>query len=426
MSVETERGTGLEREGIRAARVFWNLFTPALYEEAISRREGVISADGPLVCRTGEHTGRSPNDKFIVREPSSDEHIAWGGPNRPMCEAAVRRAAARPARLARRARRCSCRSVSPAPTRATACRSVSSPSTRGTACSRAICSSTAIRPTSDQRPLTIVDSPSFKADPRASRHQLGSRRRAELREAPGAHCRDQLCRRDQEVGLQHAELPAAARRRAADALLGERRRRRRRRRCSSACRAPARRRCRAIRSRGLIGDDEHGWSDHGVFNFEGGCYAKTIRLSPDAEPEIFATTRRFGTVLENVVVDPVYAASGSRRRSLDRKHPRGVSDLVHRQRRAVGAGRTPAQHHHAHGGRVRRAAADRAAVARRGDVSLPLGLHREGGRYREGRHRAEARPSAPASARRSCRCAPSRYAACSASASPGMTCASGW
>jgi phosphoenolpyruvate carboxykinase (ATP) len=57
--------------------------------------------------------------------------------------------------------------------------------------------------------------------------------------------------------------------------------------------------------RTLIGDDEHGWSDDGIFNFEGGCYAKVINLSREAEPAIYSTTRRFGTILENVVIDPL-------------------------------------------------------------------------------------------------------------------------
>src|SRR3954471_16237535 len=74
----------LDREGIRGAQVLWNLSQAVLCEEAIRRQEGVLASDGPLVCRTGQHTGRSPNDKFLVREPSSEAEIAWGGPNRPM------------------------------------------------------------------------------------------------------------------------------------------------------------------------------------------------------------------------------------------------------------------------------------------------------------------------------------------------------
>ncbi|MBI2496138.1 MAG: phosphoenolpyruvate carboxykinase (ATP), partial [Candidatus Omnitrophica bacterium] len=75
---------GLARHGIRhPGGVFWNLSVPSLYEEALHRREGQLAHGGTLVVRTGQHTGRSPNDKFIVREPSSDEHIWWGTVNRP-------------------------------------------------------------------------------------------------------------------------------------------------------------------------------------------------------------------------------------------------------------------------------------------------------------------------------------------------------
>jgi ATP-dependent phosphoenolpyruvate carboxykinase len=92
--------------------------------------------------------------------------------------------------------------------------------------------------------------------------------------------------------------------------------------------------------RGLIGDDEHGWSDRGVFNFEGGCYAKVIKLSREAEPQIYATTERFGTILENVVIDPSRAPLDLDDASYTENTRGLVSDQLHRQRHSVGAGRS--------------------------------------------------------------------------------------
>jgi phosphoenolpyruvate carboxykinase (ATP) len=87
MSTEVERGLGLEREGIETTAVKWNLSPAALYEEAIRREEGLLAAHGPLACRTGQHTGRSPTDKFVVREPSSEAQIAWNNVNRAITPA---------------------------------------------------------------------------------------------------------------------------------------------------------------------------------------------------------------------------------------------------------------------------------------------------------------------------------------------------
>src|SRR5476651_1539101 len=84
MSTDVDRARGLERDGIQTDRACWNLSTAVLYEEAVRRQEGLIAASGPLACRTGLHTGRSPNDKFIVREPSSETEVAWGAVNRAM------------------------------------------------------------------------------------------------------------------------------------------------------------------------------------------------------------------------------------------------------------------------------------------------------------------------------------------------------
>ena len=83
MTMQVERAHGLEALGIvRSGRVNWNLSPAALYEEAVRRSEASLAADGPLVARTGQHTGRSPNDKFVVREPSSEKHVHWGAVNK--------------------------------------------------------------------------------------------------------------------------------------------------------------------------------------------------------------------------------------------------------------------------------------------------------------------------------------------------------
>src|SRR5438552_6323030 len=87
MSTGVERPRALERHGIDTNLVRWNLSPAGLYEEAVRRKEGMIAAGGPLACKTGQHTGRSPNDKFVVREPSSESQIAWGKVNQPMDQA---------------------------------------------------------------------------------------------------------------------------------------------------------------------------------------------------------------------------------------------------------------------------------------------------------------------------------------------------
>ena len=305
MSTGTERSYGLDRDGIETDRVRWNLSTAALYEQAVRRQEALIAAEGPLACRTGQHTGRSPNDKFIVREPSSEANVAWGKINRPMdaphfdalhrdlvsslkgaelfvldCHAGADPAFRLPIRVINElawhnlfARHLFI--VNPAPEAGTA----------------------------HVPEFTIIDSPSFKADPK--RHGTnsdvviavhfarklvligGTSYAGEMKKSIFTVLNYLLPL--QNVLSMHCSANIGA---AGDVAL------------FFGLSGTGKTTLSSDPERMLIGDDEHGWSDRGVFNFEGGCYAKTIRLSAEAEPQIYATTRRFGTVLENVVVDP--------------------------------------------------------------------------------------------------------------------------
>jgi phosphoenolpyruvate carboxykinase (ATP) len=301
MSTEVEHGRGLDALGIASDRVRWNLIASALYEEAIRRHEGVIAAEGPLACRTGLHTGRSPNDKFVVREPSSEQDVDWGKVNRPMEEAAFD-TLHRDLISSLQGRELFVQDVFAGadPEYRLPVRVVTEFAWHSLFV-RNLFIVDARAPHQPQ--FTVIDSPSFKADPK--RHGTnsdvvvavhfgrklvligGTSYAGEMKKSiftvlnymlPLAGVLSMHCSantgRDGDAALFFGLSGTGKTTLSSDP------------------------------ERMLIGDDEHGWSDRGVFNFEGGCYAKTIRLSAEAEPQIYATTRRFGTVLENVVVDP--------------------------------------------------------------------------------------------------------------------------
>ncbi len=282
-----------------------NLSSAALVEAAIRHDEGLIAADGPLVVRTGRHTGRSPQDKFIVDEPSSTDRIWWGEVNRPISEAHYERLRARLVDYCRDrdlySQQCLI-GADPAHQRRLEVFTE-------TAWASMFARNLFRRPSARERAtfetdFRIICVPSFKADPETEGTRtetailvhlrrmeiliVGTEYAGEIKK--GAFTVMNYLMPDEGVLPMHSSVnvgedgdPAVF-----FGLSGTGK--------TTLSADPLRR---------LIGDDEHGWGPDGLFNFEGGCYAKTIRLSPMYEPDIFATTRRFGTVLENVDLDPV-------------------------------------------------------------------------------------------------------------------------
>jgi phosphoenolpyruvate carboxykinase (ATP) len=297
----------LLQQGIAvSAEEFWNLGTSQLVEHAIRRGEGVLAAEGPLVVETGKHTGRSATDKFIVRDAETESTVWWGKTNKGMTpEHFANLKADFFAALGQKEtlyvadlfggsqpeHRVNVRIINER------------------AWHNLFIRTLLVRPEADELAsfvpeFTIIDLPSFVADP--ARHGCRSETviavnfTEKLILIGGTSYAGEM--KKSVFGILNYKLPM-------EGIMPMH--------CSAnigpngdtavffGLSGTGKTTLSADASRTLIGDDEHGWSDTAVFNFEGGCYAKMIRLSEEAEPEIFATTKRFGTVLENVVIDPV-------------------------------------------------------------------------------------------------------------------------
>ena len=303
-------GHGAEAIGLRnLTSVAWNLDAPVLYEEALRRNEAQLARGGALVATTGTHTGRSPKDKFVVRDATTEGEIWWenNGAITPeqfdtllndfLAHAEGKELFAQDLYGgADPARRVRARVFTELAWHSLFIRNL------------------LIRPdradlSAYVPDLTIIDLPSFQADP--ARHGCrsktviamdltrkivligGSAYAGEMKKSvftylnyvlPGAGVMPMHCSANAALDAQGGSAIFFGLSGTGKTTLSNE------------------------SSRMLIGDDEHGWGPEGIFNFEGGCYAKTIRLSRNAEPEIYATTERFGTVMENVVIDPLTRA----------------------------------------------------------------------------------------------------------------------
>jgi phosphoenolpyruvate carboxykinase (ATP) len=298
---------GLDAQGIATgAEIFWNLTTAPLVEHAVRREEGLLAKDGPLVVRTGKHTGRSAQDRFIVRNSASDNAVWWGKTNKPMDPAAFDRLYEDfLAALGGKEKLFAADLYGGSqPEHRVRMRVINE-----LAWHNLFIRTLLVRPEAhelaDFTPeFTMIDLPSFRADP--ERHGCRSETviavnlEKKLVLIGGTAYAGEM--KKSVFGLLNFLLPPQG-------IMPMH--------CSAnigpkgdtaiffGLSGTGKTTLSADPNRTLIGDDEHGWSDTAVFNFEGGCYAKMIRLSPEAEPEIYATTKRFGTVLENVVMDPV-------------------------------------------------------------------------------------------------------------------------
>ncbi|NDJ59909.1 MAG: phosphoenolpyruvate carboxykinase (ATP) [Chloroflexi bacterium] len=296
---------GLENHGFSdLGKVYWNLSTAALYEHALRNREGQVVHLGPLAVRTGSHTGRSPNDKFIVRDDTTADTVWWGKINRPFA----------PDDFANLHRQMTAY-LQQKDVYVQDCFAGADPRYRlpirvvnQFAWQNLFARIMFIKPTDEERlnhvpQFTVIAAPFFYAKPEIDRTASptfilidftrkmvligGTEYAGEIKKSIFSVLNYMLPR--QSVLSMHCSANYGKDKHDCAIFFG--------------LSGTGKTTLSADPNRTLVGDDEHGWADDGIFNFEGGCYAKVIRLSEEGEPEIYEKTRSFGTVLENVVFD---------------------------------------------------------------------------------------------------------------------------
>src|SRR5262245_6938939 len=295
--------SGLEQHGFRnLKRVHFNWTAAELYEQAVRLGEGKVAKDGPLVVLTGQHTGRSPKDKYFVVEPSSESHIWWE--NNQAIEPAKfdMLFAAMTAYAQNRELYVQDLYGGADPTHRLPVRVITEYAWHSLFIQHLLIEPRAGELQHFKPEFTIVCLPGFAADPKAHGTRSstviavhlakrivligGTSYAGEMKKSVFTILNYLLP--GKRVMSMHASANMG---KSGDTAL------------FFGLSGTGKTTLSADPQRILIGDDEHGWSENGIFNFEGGCYAKMIRLSPEAEPEIFSTAHRWGTVLENVVMD---------------------------------------------------------------------------------------------------------------------------
>lgn len=298
---------GVENHGIKnAANVYWNFSAPQLVEAALKRGEGALAHLGPLVVSTGKYTGRSPKDKFIVQEPSSERDIWWGSVNQPVSEPTFDHMLGKiVAYTQNRDIYVFDGYVGADPTYRMPVRIITEFAWHNLFARNMFVRETDPEKLANHEPqFTVIDMPNLHADTAVDGTRTetfilmnfdrrlvivgGTEYAGEIKKGIFSAMNYYLPK--QGVMSMHCSANYGQTKDDVALFFG--------------LSGTGKTTLSSEPTRKLIGDDEHGWSDDGVFNFEGGCYAKVIRLDPKGEPEIYQTTRMFGTILENVGFDP--------------------------------------------------------------------------------------------------------------------------